>query len=264
MFAKATLVSILAALCAVSSVTASSALTRVTGANGVNGLGLAMLPTTSGNKVIAPEQGALVIRDSEIASGLAGPCGRTPRRSALNVTMEMQAAVAAGLASASSDGIVSMTLYQIGRPGAGPYSCGISADGTGKQFVAMDILSNVPGLNSASGNKNTAFPLVARMAAGTKCTGGPKGNACLVRCRNGATDAGPFGGCVAVTNAVAGQGATSPGTKCARSEVSLEEADAALAEDLYKRALKVIATFEQKKRNLKSRIVGAAKAGQWI
>lgn len=31
--------------------------------------------------------------------------------------------------------------------------------------------------------------------SGTNCTGGPDGNACLVRCRNRAI-AGPFGGCV--------------------------------------------------------------------
>jgi hypothetical protein len=34
------------------------------------------------------------------------------------------------------------------------------------------------------------------LPAGTDCTGGPSGNACVVRCRNPAA-AGPFGSCVA-------------------------------------------------------------------
>jgi hypothetical protein len=39
------------------------------------------------------------------------------------------------------------------------------------------------------------------------CTGGPNGDACVVRCRN-ATPAGPFGSCAVVTNAnAAGAGA---------------------------------------------------------
>jgi hypothetical protein len=38
--------------------------------------------------------------------------------------------------------------------------------------------------------------------SGTTCTGGPNGDACIVRCRNAAR-AGPFGGCAAVTNAQA-------------------------------------------------------------
>jgi hypothetical protein len=42
----------------------------------------------------------------------------------------------------------------------------------------------------------------------------------------------------------------------------VEEAEAALAEDLYKRALNVVKSFERK-RMLKTRVAGA-KAGLWI
>lgn len=58
----------------------------------------------------------------------------------------------------------------------------------------MTVTTNVPGRNSRSRAKATDFPLVAQAPAGTACTGGPDGNACIVRCRNDAR-AGPFGGC---------------------------------------------------------------------
>lgn len=45
-------------------------------------------------------------------------------------------------------------------------------------------------------------------------------------------------------------------------DVTVAEAEAALAEDLYKRALGVVKSFERK-RMLKSRVAGA-KAGYWI
>ena len=75
-----------------------------------------------------------------------------------------------------------------------PYTCEVSTDATGAAFVPMTVVTNVPGVNSRSRAKATDFPLVAQADPGTKCTGGPNGDACLVRCRNGAR-AGPFGGC---------------------------------------------------------------------
>ena len=49
----------------------------------------------------------------------------------------------------------------------------------------------------------------------------------------------------------------------ATRDVSIAEAEAELAEDIYKRALDVVRSFE-KKRMLRSRIVGSAKTGLWI
>jgi hypothetical protein len=90
-----------------------------------------------------------------------------------------------------------MTLHQVNQDGAGPYSCDVSASGSAADFVAMQVTKNVPGtvagLSLASA---TDFPLVAQMPAGMTCTGGPSGDACIVRCRNKAL-AGPFGGCAA-------------------------------------------------------------------
>jgi len=91
-----------------------------------------------------------------------------------------------------------MTLHQVNQDGAGPYTCQVSTDATGDDFQDMTVTTNVPGIASLSTAKATDFPLVAQMPAGTTCTGGPDGNACLVRCRNSAI-AGPFGGCAAVT-----------------------------------------------------------------
>ena len=73
----------------------------------------------------------------------------------------------------------------------------------------------------------------------------------------------PFGGCVPVTNNQAAKAAATPAaagnataaaeTK-ARRNISLIDADEALAEDVEKR----------KKRMLNSRVVGTEKSGEWI
>lgn len=61
-------------------------------------------------------------------------------------------------------------MYADGRgpgaaDGAGPYKMEVSADGTGNNFVAMTVTTQVPGTNGRSDAKNTAFPLVGKMPA---------------------------------------------------------------------------------------------------
>jgi hypothetical protein len=46
-----------------------------------------------------------------------------------------------------------------------PYTCDVSTDATGQNFVAMKVITNVPGTNSRSNAKATDFPLVAQMPA---------------------------------------------------------------------------------------------------
>lgn len=58
-----------------------------------------------------------------------------------------------------------MTLFQVNGDGAGPYSCQVSADASGKDFKAMQILTQVPGTQGTSGASNQAFPLVAKLPA---------------------------------------------------------------------------------------------------
>ncbi|QRW18421.1 hypothetical protein RhiXN_03345 [Rhizoctonia solani] len=188
MFAKTSAISsVLLVLAAISSVNAHGAMVAVTGSNGVTGQGFGIVETTprDGTRRQPFQTDTSIIRDREIASD--------------------GSASSAGLPAASEDGTVTMTIHQINGDGAGPYTCGVSADASGKSFADMKILTNVPGENSRSNAKATDFPLVAQMPAGTTCTGGPNGDACVVRCRNAAR-AGPFGGCTAVTNAVGGAG----------------------------------------------------------
>ncbi|KAJ1307400.1 hypothetical protein OPQ81_001505 [Rhizoctonia solani] len=240
-----------------SSVSAHGALVAVTGSNGVNGQGFGIVESTprDGTRRNPFQTDTSIIRDKEIANGDAGPCGRTLAGGVNDMAAQMEAAASAGLPAAGEDGTVTMTIHQVNGDGAGPYECGVSADGSGKSFAAMKD-----------------FALVAQMPAGTTCTGGPNGDACVVRCRNAAR-AGPFGGCAAVTNAAV--------AKTKRSEVTIAEAEAALAEDLERRSFKreevTLAEAEaalaedlerrsapaMKKRYLKTRIAGA-RAGEWI
>jgi hypothetical protein len=90
---------------------------------------------------------------------------------------------------------------------------GVSLDATGATYVPMTIVTQVPGEDSRSDAEAQDFPLVAAMCvafaaetillregkrpAGVQCTGGPNGNACMVRCQNDA-NAGPFGACAVI------------------------------------------------------------------
>ena len=58
-----------------------------------------------------------------------------------------------------------MTVHQVNGDGAGPYTCDVSADASGQNFVAMKVTTNVPGENSRSRAKAEDFPLVAQMPA---------------------------------------------------------------------------------------------------
>ncbi|CAE6435069.1 unnamed protein product [Rhizoctonia solani] len=271
MFAK--LSAALLLFTAVSSVSAHGALVAVTGTNGVDGQGFGVVDSTprDGTRRNPFQTDTSIIRDKEIASGDAGACGRTLAGGVNDMAAQMEAAASAGLPAASENGTVTMTIHQVNGDGAGPYECGVSADASGKSFAAMKVITNVPGEKSRSNAKAQDFALVAQMPSGTTCTGGPNGDACVVRCRNAAR-AGPFGGCAAVTNA-------QPAAKVKRSEVTVAEAEAALAEDLERRLLKsdevTVAEAEaalaedlerrslNKKRYLKSRIAGV-RAGEWI
>jgi len=85
-----------------------------------------------------------------------------------------------------------MTFHQINADGAGPVTCSVSADATGKTFTAMTVTTNVPGTNGRSNAANANFPLVTSLPAGTMCTGtvGSTTGVCAVKCAN---PGGPFG-----------------------------------------------------------------------
>jgi hypothetical protein len=102
-----------------------------------------------------------------------------------------------GEAESSTSGEVTMVYYQINADGAGPVTCSVSADATGKTFTAMKVATQVPGTNGGSTAANVNFPLVADMPAGTTRPGtvGTTKNVCLVKREN---PVGPFGSVVPV------------------------------------------------------------------
>lgn len=57
----------------------------------------------------------------------------------------------------SAGGMVMMTLHQVNGDGAGPYECMIDSTGAGTQWIAMGVVTNVPGENSRSKAKATDF-----------------------------------------------------------------------------------------------------------
>ncbi|KAF8754180.1 hypothetical protein RHS01_06284 [Rhizoctonia solani] len=230
-------------LTAAASVSAHGALVAVTGSNGVNGQGFGVVDSTprDGTRRNPFQTDTSIIRDKEIASGDAGPCGRTLAGGVNDMGAQMEAAASAGLPSAAEDGTVTMTIHQVNGDGAGCIWQELRSDEGGDERAWREL---------AVERKAQDFALVAQMPAGTTCTGGPNGDACVVRCRNAAR-AGPFGGCTAVTNAQPAANAKVPrGDGCGAEE--------ALAEDLERRSVAV-----NKKRYVKSRVAGG-KAGEWI
>ncbi|KAH7098990.1 hypothetical protein BKA62DRAFT_328508 [Auriculariales sp. MPI-PUGE-AT-0066] len=267
------------------------AITAVKGANGVTGAAFGIDPSTprDGSRAKPFQQDTSVIRDREIARGTTSACGKTKIGGVNDIATQLAAASSAGLPSTTSAGEVEMTLHQINQDGAGPFTCDVNMDGTGSSFTPMKVTTNVPGFAGLSLATAKDFPLVAQMPAGASCTGGPGGDACIVRCRNSAL-AGPFGGCVAVTmgdGAAAGGNATAAtgGADVSDEAVAKAEAAEAAAEDDTSSAGGGLGGLFEKfggagkngglagifgglgnrrKRVLKSRIVPRELAGRWI
>lgn len=213
----------------VTTVHGHGAIVAVTGANGVSSTAMGIDPSTprDGTRRRPFQQDSSIIRDQEIQSGEASPCGRTLVGGVNQIASNVEEASSAGLPSMSANGQITMTLHQVNGDGAGPYTCDISTDATGTNFVPATVVTNVPGTNSRSRARAQDFPLVVQAAAGTTCTGGPNGDACIVRCRNAAR-AGPFGGCAVVTNPEAPAAAAPPAA--APPAVSAPAASAPAAE----------------------------------
>jgi len=179
---------------------AHGVITAVSGANGMEGAGFGMVSSTprDGTGRNPFQTDSSIIRDREVASGKASACGRTLAGGTNDIADDLRQSEMAGLASIGPDGKVRMTLHQVNADGGGPYACDVDASATGTMFMAMTVETNVPGKNSRSRAKASEFPIVANMPPGMNCSGGADGQTCIVRCRN-AANAGPFGGCVAVT-----------------------------------------------------------------
>jgi len=177
-----------------SCVFAHGVVTNIQGANGKTGVGFGVTDST-GNQLRLFNQASRYIKGDTSACGSQKLNGVT--QTELNKASELSKAIKAGLPTASSNGTIAMTLFQVNADGAGPYNCEVSSDASGTSFVAMKTLVDVPGTKGKSNAKNTAFPLNIQLPSNVTCTGA--GGACLVRCKNGNSQ--PFGGCIAVAQA---------------------------------------------------------------
>jgi len=175
-----------------SNVAAHGVVTAIKGANGVTGVGFGVTDLT-GKKI------RLFNQASRYVKGDNSICGSQKLDGKKQTAIDFQAALKTAtnpknLATADANGVISMTLFQVNADGAGPYTCKVSADASGKNFKAMEVVTQVPGTKGKSGAANKSFKFEVKLPAGTKCTG-PNG-ACLVQCKSALNQ--PFGGCLAV------------------------------------------------------------------
>ncbi|KAJ3115746.1 hypothetical protein HDU96_000077 [Phlyctochytrium bullatum] len=169
--------------------------TEVRGANGVAGTGFGVDPSTPRDCT----QRNPCQQDSSILRG--GGCGRTLQSGQLNVATEMQKQLDLGggqLPSVGPNGQLRVTYHQVNADGAGPLSASLDTTGAGTNFQPVRITQNVPGFAGLSlRGSRSDFPVTIQVPPGTQCTGGPNGDACVMRIRNPNPNA--FGSCVAFT-----------------------------------------------------------------
>jgi len=97
----------------------------------------------------------------------------------------------------------------VNADGGGPFTAMVNTDATGATWVPATVLLQAPGTNGILHGGPANVPFSAQIPPGTTCTGGTDKATCLIRINNGGTNntlslaqgAGPFGGCVAVTQA---------------------------------------------------------------
>jgi hypothetical protein len=115
-FNASTFLSVLLAFTAASSVSAHGVVTQIKGANGKNGVGFGVTDV-SGKKLRLFNQASRYIRGDNSACGSQKLDGKS--QTPINEKSELSKAVQAGLPTASSDGTISMTLFQVNADGAG-------------------------------------------------------------------------------------------------------------------------------------------------
>jgi len=177
-----------ATLCLSTAVDAHSVVTEVKGANGINGVGMGVIDVTG-------QEVGLFNQASRYGRGDASLCGsqrlKLLKPNLIDKDAEVQKAVANGLPTADSNGILSMTIFQVNGDGAGPYTCAVSPSGN-DDLIPAEVTTDVPGKRGRSGARNQAFPFDVKVPANLNCTG--PGDSCILRCKNAIKQ--PFGGCV--------------------------------------------------------------------
>jgi hypothetical protein len=140
-------------------------------------------------------------------SSSADPCGATLIGGSVNIAMSMTAVSQAfgGVPTIPSDGTLTMGVFQVNADGGGPFAAEINTDATGAKWTAIKVVSQPPGVNGILHNGPANSSITVQVPTGTACTGGSDSATCLIRLNNGgqtaslANGAGPFGGCVAVS-----------------------------------------------------------------
>ncbi|KAI0781407.1 hypothetical protein BD413DRAFT_489535 [Trametes elegans] len=200
----------------VSSVYGHAFIDSVKGANGVTGVGLGV---TFNGEVARGGTGEQPFQlDTPVLKDTAtDPCGATLLAGSVDIAKSMAAVSQAfgGLPTIPADGSLTMGVFQVNADGGGPFTAEINTDATGAKWSTIEVTSQPPGVNGVLHNGPANSSITVTVPSNTKCTGGTDGATCLIRLNNGgpgtgslANGAGPFGGCVAVSQA---NGATGTG-----------------------------------------------------
>ncbi|THH15433.1 hypothetical protein EW146_g5035 [Bondarzewia mesenterica] len=206
--------SVLVLSLAASSVYGHAFISSVAGANGLSSTGFGVDTTGSIPRNGTFEQPFQL--DTPVLKNLQDdPCGANLLSGSINIATEMATAIKANggaLPTIPTNGALTLGVFQINADGGGPFAAEVNTDGTGKTWTAVTVTSQPPGING----------LLQRMPNTLACTGGSTGDACIIRLNNGgentgsmANGAGPFGGCVAVSQANAATGTASNNTASA-------------------------------------------------
>jgi hypothetical protein len=243
----------LALLASVPLASAHGKIAVATGDKGGNGTALgiqgAIIPGAGPNG--ATEKDTTVFQGKAAAS-----CGKTTGKGKNKIQAGTKAAMALSgstLPQISSGGFIAGTLHIVTTDGAGPYKALLdtSGNGTFKNAIELPVITQVPGTNGnikkgaatkreqlwarflgkRAGNVNEDFPFKFSIPEGVSCTGTVNGQSgvCMVKIVN-PSKAGPFGGCVPVQMAGAGQAAAAPAASAAAVSASPVAADAQLVQ----------------------------------
>lgn len=124
------------------------------------------------------------------------PCGN------VNIAQTLDSSTATA-ASAAGSVTIGVQNFNAGADGSTSVSVQVDATGKGTSFVAGTVTKNGQTNPTKTGTDQVTFSL----PAGTKCTGGAKGNLCLVSVK---TTAG-FGACTVVSQGAAAAGGAAAG-----------------------------------------------------
>ncbi|KAI0832026.1 hypothetical protein BC628DRAFT_1351249 [Trametes gibbosa] len=201
---------------AASSVYGHAFINAVEGANGVSGIGLGVTfngEVARGGTTEQPFQ-----LDTPVLKNMKDdPCGATLLAGSVDIPSAIATVSQAfgGLPTIPTNGQLTLGIFQVNADGGGPFTAEINTDATGQSWKAVNVVAQPPGVNGIIHNAPANSTITVEIPAGTKCTGA--NGACVLRFNNGgpgsgslANGAGPFGGCVAVsqTDAATGKAAT--------------------------------------------------------